>query len=77
MINPSKTDELSSSDGPRLIRAADAARMVSISTRTLWRLVSANQFPAPVRVGGSTRWRRADVERWIADGCTDIENDPK
>jgi predicted DNA-binding transcriptional regulator AlpA len=49
--------------------------MVSISTRTLWRLVSTKRFPEPLHVGGSTRWRLADVERWIDEGCTDFRND--
>jgi len=55
---------------PLLIKAPEVAKMVSISTRTLWRLVSTGRFPAPVHVGGSTRWRLSDVEQWIEDGCT-------
>ena len=63
------------SGSPRLIKAAEVAALVAISTRTLWRLVSVGRFPEPVRVGGSTRWRLADVERWIQQGCTDSRND--
>jgi predicted DNA-binding transcriptional regulator AlpA len=51
---------------PLLIKADEVAHLVSISTRTLWRLVSAGQFPRPVQVGRSTRWRVADVEDWIS-----------
>ena len=55
--------------GPILITAEEAARMMNISTRTLWRLLSARRFPQPVRFGGNTRWRVAEVLRWIEDGC--------
>jgi excisionase family DNA binding protein len=55
--------------GPLLITAEEVARMMNISTRTLWRLSSAGRMPAPVRIGGNTRWRTAEVLRWIEDGC--------
>ena len=43
--------------------------MLDISTRTLWRLVSGKRIVAPLKIGGSTRWRRAEVEAWVAAGC--------
>jgi predicted DNA-binding transcriptional regulator AlpA len=59
---------------PLLIMADEVAHLVSISTRTLWRLVSAGQFPRPVQVGRSTRWRVADVEDWICRRSTEQSN---
>ncbi len=47
--------------------------MMSISTRTLWRLAGARRIPAPIRLKGSTRWRRIEVERWIEHGCPSPE----
>lgn len=52
-----------------LLSAADAARMCRISRRTWFRLVSAGKTPASVRVGGSPRWRRGDLDDWIRMGC--------
>jgi len=54
---------------PLLITAAELARMMQISTRTLWRLRSAGQLPEPVRFAGTVRWRLAQIKKWIADGC--------
>ena len=54
---------------PLLIAADEVAGMLDISTRTLWRLVSAKKIVSPVKLGGSTRWRRADIEAWVASGC--------
>ena len=47
----------------------DLAKMLKISERTLWRLLSAHKIPEPVRIGGSTRWRLAEVQEWIAGGA--------
>ena len=52
-----------------LITAAELARLMHISQRTVWRLVSAGRIIPPIRIGGNTRWRLDEVERWIADGC--------
>lgn len=54
---------------PLLITAAELARLLKISTRTLWRLQSAGRLPAPVRFGGTVRWRQDEVRNWIAEGC--------
>lgn len=57
-------------DGPsRLIKAEEVARMMDISERTLWRLLSAGKVPHPVRIGRSTRWRLAEIRTWIERGC--------
>jgi len=53
---------------PLLLRADEVAHLVSISTRTLWRLVSSGQFPSPIYIGGSTRWRLSDIKSWV-DEC--------
>lgn len=52
-----------------LITAAELAALMQISQRTLWRLLSAGKVIEPVRIGGNTRWRLSEVERWIANGC--------
>lgn len=54
---------------PVLIDAAELARQMNISERTLWRLLSAGKVPEPVRIGRNTRWRQAEVSRWIEQGC--------
>jgi prophage regulatory protein len=57
------------SETPALITAAECARMLRVSVRTLWRLRSARQVPEPVRLGGAVRWRLDEVQNWIAGGC--------
>ncbi len=52
-----------------LLSAEKLAKKLDISVRTLWRLRAAGKLPAPVRLGGSVRWRPADIEAWLAAGC--------
>lgn len=54
---------------PMLATVADIARMTRMSTRTLWRLVSAEEMPEPLRIGRSVRWRVDEIKAWIAAGC--------
>ncbi|MBA3483698.1 MAG: helix-turn-helix domain-containing protein [Pirellulales bacterium] len=61
--------------GALLLKAEEVAQMLAISTRTLWRLVSTAGFPQPLKLGGSTRWRAAEVTAWVEKGCTVDSND--
>ena len=38
-----------------------AAALLGISRATFWRRVKDGTFPRPVKIGGATRWRRADL----------------
>ncbi len=52
-----------------LMTVEQLAAMLQVSTRTIWRMRSSGQLPAPVHVGGNIRWRVLDVENWLARGC--------
>ncbi len=54
---------------PLLVTAAEVAHLLNVSTRTLWRQLSAGQVPQPVRFGGTVRWRIDELKKWIAEGC--------
>ncbi len=47
------------------------AYLLNTSTRALHRTHSSGQLPAPVRLGGRWRWRRAEICAWIEAGCPD------
>ena len=46
-----------------LVSAAEGARMLSMGRSTFWKKVSLGLLPEPIRIGGLTRWRVADLER--------------
>jgi len=54
---------------PLLLTVSQVGRLLQLSPRSVWRLLSAGEFIEPVRLGGSVRWRRAEVDRWVAEGC--------
>lgn len=67
---PSQTRKLDD-DSTLLVSAEKLAQLLDISIRTLWRLRAAGKLPAPVRLGGSVRWRVDEVQAWIGLGCPD------
>ncbi len=45
------------------------AALLGCSAKHVGRLADSGRMPAPVRLGWLVRWRREEIERWIADGC--------
>ena len=54
---------------PLLLTVAGVARLLGVSARTVRRLVGAGRLIAPVKLGGSVRWRADELRKWIASGC--------
>lgn len=52
-----------------LVNARDIAKLLKISTRGVFRLADRGAMPPRLKLGASSRWRRGDIEAWIADGC--------
>jgi excisionase family DNA binding protein len=52
-----------------LIDVRAVAALLGCSTRHIYRLTDAGRMPTPVRLGALIRWRRAEIEEWIATGC--------
>lgn len=61
-------------DEPLLMTAAQVARLLQISLRTLWRLRSGRKLPLPLNLGAAVRWRREEVLAWVADGCPGLND---
>jgi len=51
----------------RLLRWPQVKALVGLSRTTVWRLVRAGAFPAPVKLSGNAiAWRASAVSDWIA-----------
>ena len=51
----------------RILRLPEVLARVSLSRSTVWRLVRADQFPKPVKLGGrAVGWIEEEVDAWIA-----------
>jgi predicted DNA-binding transcriptional regulator AlpA len=54
---------------PLLVPVRDLARLLGRSVPSLRRDDAAGRLPAPVRIGGSKRWRATEIAAWVAVGC--------
>jgi predicted DNA-binding transcriptional regulator AlpA len=52
-----------------LIDATEFGELMDLSARSIRRKDQAGMIPRPINVGGSIRWRYAEVRAWIAAGC--------
>lgn len=57
-----------------LIGVRDVATITSLAPRTIWRYRDAGYLPPPIKIGTAVRWRRSDIEAWIADGCRPVRH---
>lgn len=51
---------------PLLMNVQEVAGLLRISDRSVWRLVASGDLPAPIALGRSRRWPRAQIEAWVA-----------
>ena len=51
------------------ISARELAEKLSLSPRTIWRLLSAGKLPRPLSIGGSKRFLLSDVNLFVECGC--------
>ena len=54
-----------------LLSDIEVAQLLSVSRTTVWRwLRDIEGFPEPLKIGGATRWRRADVAQFVSNLAT-------
>ena len=49
-----------------LVPALEAAQLLSMGRSTFWREVAKGTIPAPVKIGGLTRWRVQDLQASVS-----------
>ena len=50
-----------------LLNVQEVAELLNCSISFVWKMRRRGQFPQPQRIGTKwTRWRRSDVEAWLA-----------
>lgn len=57
-----------------LLKLGEVAELLSVSRMTVRRMQVAGRLPRPVQLGPFVqRWRRSDLEAWIAGGCPVVD----
>lgn len=46
----------------QLLSVKEVAEILGLGVSTVWRQVKQGSIPKPIHIGGSTRWRIADIE---------------
>ena len=54
---------------PFLVSVKEAARLLGISKSAFYKLQASGRGPLPIKLGRSTRYRRAELEAWVDAGC--------
>ena len=55
-----------------ILTIKEVAEYLKVTERTIYRLAAANKIPA-FKVGGTWRFRTADIDSWIADQSKRVE----
>ena len=58
---------------PELLTTGEAAKLCGMGQRTLWRHSHSGAAPAPVKIGGTCRYRRSELAEWIQAGCPRVD----
>ncbi len=67
---PGVTEGLTMIAEPELITFDDLGKLMQVSVRQLYLMEDDGRLgPARVQIGRSVRFRRREVEQWIAAGC--------
>ncbi|MDO5706053.1 MAG: helix-turn-helix domain-containing protein [Paracoccus sp. (in: a-proteobacteria)] len=56
-------------DNPLLMKDTEVARFLGMSKASVWRLTRNGKLPQPIRIGGMTRWKRAEIEAAFSDAA--------
>jgi len=57
-----------------MLTVEDVATMLAIGVRSVWRKSQDGRLPAPIHIGGSTRWSKSELSKWITDKSTAAKN---
>lgn len=52
---------------PPLLDRHEMTTLLSVDPRTLRRLELAGEIPRAVQIGGAKRWKRAEIDAWLAE----------
>lgn len=52
-----------------LIDSRQAAKLLKVSERTLYKMHTTGEMPQPIRIGIAKRWSFEALKRWVEAGC--------
>ena len=59
--------------GAALLDVNAVADLLGCSPRHVYRFADGGRMPRPVKLGALARWRRSELDKWIAGGCRPVK----
>jgi len=51
----------------KLLTIKQVSEIVGFKISTIYKFISKNDFPAPIKIGRSSRWKIHDIQKWIEE----------
>ena len=67
--NPNFCGQKLPEDQGLLVDSREAAKLLRISPRTLWKMQTSGEMPPPIRIGRAVRWSLEVLKKWVESGC--------
>lgn len=61
----------------KLLTLPDVEAAIGFKRSHIYALIKQDQFPAPVAIGASRRWKESDVQGWITEKIQQSAKAPK
>lgn len=55
----------------QMLTVHHVSKILSLGVSTIWRKVKEGSFPAPIKIGGATRWHRKQIDAYIDELTAD------
>ena len=68
-VSPDRSSVQLQESGVLLLTATELCALLKISRRTLIRMDKAGTIPGRITLGGSVRYHREKIERWLLEQC--------
>jgi len=51
----------------KLLKIGEVVEIVGFKTSTIYKFMKTRNFPKPVKIGRSSRWKLSDVKKWLSN----------
>lgn len=65
------------SSGSAMMMLPEVEHVVGLRKSMIYKLIASESFPAQVKVGGKSLWRRKDIEQWVEGLSSPVKGPPR
>ena len=51
----------------KLLKIGEVVEIVGFKQSTIYKFIKTKNFPKPVKIGRSSRWKLSDVKKWLSN----------